>query len=131
MQEKEKIRVLTKIKNGKTSFKGVGEIIEDGEIKPLKQGTIVPFMGYFEQTVIKALLNDGYDMVVSINKTNEVCEIYYLKESAEKSFEKSRMKYKDICFKMSQSIVEKERETFLNEIRVPVVLKELKEKGQG
>ncbi|MBQ3797702.1 MAG: EAL domain-containing protein [Butyrivibrio sp.] len=118
-----------KVKNGKTKFKGSGEIIEDGQIKPLRQGTIVPYMGYFEQPVIKTLLDDGYDMVVSVNKKTEVCEVYYLCEKLWDIFESSRLKYTDICFKLSQSVVEEEQEAFLDQIRIPVILEELKDRG--
>ena len=118
-----------KIKDGKTSFKGTGDIIEDGVITPLKQGTIVPYMGYFEQTVIKALLADGYDMVVSVQKNTEACEVYYLYEKLSNLFESSKLRYTDICFRLSQKVVEEERESFLDQLRIPVILKELKEKG--
>ena len=40
-----------KVKNGRTAFKGEGEIIEDGQIVPLTQGPVVPYMGYVEQPV--------------------------------------------------------------------------------
>ena len=118
-----------KVKNGKTTFKGVGEIIEDGVITPLKQGTIIPYMGYFEQTVVKTLLADGYDMVVSVHKKTEVCEVYYLCNKLWEVFESSRLKFTDICFKLSQAVVEEEREAFLDQIRIPVILRELKENG--
>ena len=118
-----------KVKNGKTMFNGVGEIIEDGEITPLKQGAIIPYMGYFEQPVIKALLADGYDMVVSVHKKTEVCEVYYLCDKLWEIFESSRLKYTDICFKLSQTVVEEEREAFLDQIRIPVILNDLETKG--
>ncbi len=118
-----------KIKNGKTKFKGVGEVIEDGKRSPLKPGTIVPYMGYFEQPVIKTLLADGYDMVVSVNKKTEVCEVYYLSGELGRVFAESRLRFKDICFKTSQYVVEEERENFLDQVTIPVILKELKEKG--
>lgn len=118
-----------KIKDGKTSFKGKGEIIEDGTVRPLKQGTIVPFMGYFEQTVIKALLADGYDMVVSVHKKTEVCEVYYLYEKLGEVFENSKLRYTDICFRLSQKVVEEERDSFLDQLRISVIMNELKEKG--
>ncbi|WP_022777501.1 EAL domain-containing protein [Butyrivibrio sp. AE3009] len=118
-----------KVKNGKTTFKGKGEIIEDGTIRPLKQGTIVPFMGYFEQTVVKTMLADGYDMVFSVNKKTEVCEVYYLHEHLKELFESSKLKYPDICFRLSQLVVEEEQESFLDQLRASVILKELKEKG--
>ncbi len=118
-----------KVKNGKTFFKGVGEVISDGLIRSLKQGTIVPYMGVFEQPVIKTLIADGYDMVVSVNRKNEICEVYYLCEQLWEVFESSRLRYKDICFKLSQTVVDDEREDFLNEIRLPYVFEELKEKG--
>ncbi len=118
-----------KVKNGKTTFKGKGEIIEDGTIRPLKQGTIVPFMGYFEQTVVKTMLADGYDMVFSVNKKTEVCEVYYLHENLKELFESSKLKYPDICFRLSQMVVEEEQESFLDQLRASVILKELKEKG--
>ncbi|WP_026517230.1 EAL domain-containing protein [Butyrivibrio sp. MC2021] len=118
-----------KIKNGKTTFKGEGDIIEDGEITPMKQGTIVPYMGYYEQSVIKTLLADGYDMVLSVHKKNENCEVYYLDEKIQEIFESSKLKYPDVCFNVSQKVVDEERDTFLNQMRLPLVLKEIKEKG--
>ena len=117
-----------KIDNGKTVFKGVGEIVEDGTITPLKQGAIVPYMGCFEQTVVKSLLGDGYDMVVTVNKTNEVCEVYYLVESLWEAFESSRLKYRDICERLSQDVVKEEREHFLEQTQLDLVVKELKER---
>lgn len=118
-----------KVKNGKTTFKGKGEIIEDGAVKPLKEGTIVPYMGYFEQTVVKSMLADGYDMVFSVNKKTEVCEVYYLHEHLKELFESSKLKYPDICFKLSQLVVEEERESFLDQLRSKVILAELKKRG--
>ena len=118
-----------KVKNGKTSFKGVGEIIEDGAIIPLKQGNIVPYMGDFELPVIKSILGDGFDMVVTVNMKNEVCEVYYLCEKLWELFENSKLRYKDICFKMSQTVVEEERDTFLDEMRLSVINNDLKTKG--
>ncbi|WP_029324499.1 EAL domain-containing protein [Butyrivibrio sp. AE3004] len=118
-----------KVKGGKTTFKGKGEIIEDGIITPLKQGPIVPFMSYIEQPVIRALISEGYDMVVTVYKKDEHCEIYYLKETLSQTFESSRLQYKDICFKISQDIIEEERENYLKEIRLPVILKEMSARG--
>ena len=118
-----------KVKNGKTSFTGLGEIIEDGVISPLKQGNIVPYMGDFELPVIKSILVDGYDMVITVNMTNEVCEVYYLNEILWDVFENSKLRYKDICFKLSQSIVEEERDAFLDQMRLSVVYNELQTRG--
>ncbi|WP_026653566.1 EAL domain-containing protein [Butyrivibrio proteoclasticus] len=118
-----------KVKNGKTVFKGVGEKIEDGMITPLKQGTIIPFMGVYEQPVIKALMEDGYELVVSVNITNSVCEVYHLSDELSAIFEGSRLQFNDICFKLSQNVVDEERDIFLDNIRIPYILEELKEKG--
>ncbi len=118
-----------KIKDGKTSFIGEGEIIEDGVISPLKRGTIVPYMGYFEQTVVKTLLADGYDLVISVNINTEVCEVYYLYDKLWETFESSRMRYTDICFRLSQKVVEEEREAFLDQVRISVILDELRDRG--
>ncbi len=118
-----------KVKNGKTVFKGKGDIIEDGAILPLKQGTIVPYMGYVEQPVIRTILSEGYDMVVTVYKEDERCEVYHLCDNLSEIFESSKLKYKDICFKISQTVVEEEREVFLKGMSLSVVQKELREKG--
>ena len=118
-----------KIKDGRTTFSGIGEIVEDGKIMPLKQGTIVPYMGYFEQIVIKTLIIDGYDMVVGVHKENETCEVYYLSEKLQKFFESSRLKFSDIARKLSEGIVEEEQEAFLDQVTIPKILQELEEKG--
>ena len=118
-----------KVKNGKTIFKGVGAVIEDGTIKPLKEGPVIPYMGVFEQPVIKAILSDGYDLVVSVNKKNETCEVYYLDEKLWEIFEGTKLKFTDVCFKLSQKVVEEEREAFLDQIRIPVVSAEMLERG--
>jgi EAL domain-containing protein (putative c-di-GMP-specific phosphodiesterase class I)/GGDEF domain-containing protein/peptidase E len=118
-----------KVKDGITRFSGVGEIIEDGEIKPLKQGIIVPLMGYFEQTVIKTLLADGYDMVVGVHKENGTCEVYYLSDRIRKFFESSRLKFNDVLMKLAEGVVEEERESVLEQVTIPTILQELKEKG--
>ncbi len=118
-----------KVKNGKTTFKGKGEIIEDGIVYPLKQGTIVPYMSYVEQPVIRTLISEGYDMVFSVEKNDEHCEVYYLKDYINNIFERSKLQYRDICFKLSQIVVEEEREAFLDGIRLDVIMKEMREKG--
>ncbi len=118
-----------KVKNGKTVFNGVGEIIEDGAISPLKQGTIIPYMGVYEQPVIKTLLEDGYDMVVSVNKYTEICEVYYLCDKLRDVFESTKLRYKDICFKLSQEVVQEEQDVFLNEIQLPIICDELITRG--
>ncbi len=118
-----------KIKNGKTTFIGVGEIIEDGEVIPLKEGNIVPYMGDFELPVIKSILSDGFDIVFTFHKKNDVCEVYHLHQNLWEDFSNCKLRYKDICFKLSQKVVEEERESFLDQQRLSVVLSELKEKG--
>ncbi|WP_158589473.1 EAL domain-containing protein [Butyrivibrio sp. CB08] len=118
-----------KVKNGKTVFRGVGELVEDGKITPLKQGTVIPYMGVYEQPVIKTILEDGFDLVVSVNTTNQVCEIYHLCEEFSRLFATSRLKYSDICFRLSQMIWEDEKDTFLINVALPNIRKELKEKG--
>jgi EAL domain-containing protein (putative c-di-GMP-specific phosphodiesterase class I)/GGDEF domain-containing protein/peptidase E len=118
-----------KIKKGKTVFCGTGSIIEDGSIRPLKEGTIVPYMSYIEQPVVKTILEDGYDLVVTVEKQTEKCEVYYLQDRLAEVLESSKLLYKDICFKLSQNVVEEDREAFLDEIRLSVVLPELAEKG--
>lgn len=118
-----------KVKNGKTTFRGVGEIIEDGKITPLKEGSIIPYMGVYEQPVIKAILEDGYEMVLSVNVKNENCEIYHLSRELSGIIEGSRLKYNDICFKLSHWITEEEREIFLDNSRISFIADELKEKG--
>lgn len=118
-----------KVKNGKTSFVGKGEIVEDGLISELKQGNIVPYMSDFELPVIKSILVDGYDMVATVNKTNEVCEIYYLCEALGQEIEGSKLRFRDICFKLSQKVVDEEREAFLDQIRLSVITEELVSRG--
>ena len=118
-----------KVKNGKTVFKGIGEKIEDGNVTPLKQGTIIPYMGVYEQPVIKTLLEDGYELVVSVNITNDVCEVYHLSGELSEVFESSRLKFSDICFRLSQKLIEEEREMFLKNNRIPFIISELEEKG--
>ena len=118
-----------KVKNGKTIFKGEGEIIEDGVIHPLKQGPIVPYMGYVEPPVIRKILSDGYDMVVTVYIPDERCEVYHLRDQLAEVFESSKLRYRDICFKLSQRIVEEERECFLDQVRIPVILDEMNDRG--
>ncbi|MCR5556932.1 MAG: EAL domain-containing protein [Butyrivibrio sp.] len=118
-----------KVKDGKTSFVGIGDIIEDGDIKTLKPGIIVPYMGYFEQSTIKTLLKDGYDMVAGVHKKNETCEVYYLDEKLQEFFVKSRLKYSDICETISIGVVEEERQSFLDQIKLSVIMEELKDRG--
>ena len=118
-----------KVKSGRTSFKGVGEIIEDGIITPLKEGAVIPYMGVYEQPVIKAILADSYDMVVSVNKNSGTCEVYYLNETLWDVFESTKLKFNDICFKLSQKVVEEEREEFLNVMRIPYVCEEIRTRG--
>jgi EAL domain-containing protein (putative c-di-GMP-specific phosphodiesterase class I)/GGDEF domain-containing protein/peptidase E len=118
-----------KVKNGKTTFRGKGEIIEDGMIHPLKQGTIVPYMSYVEQPVIRTVLSEGYDMVVTVHKQDEHCEVYYLYDRLGEVFESSKLRYRDICFKLSQKVVEEERECFLDQLRLSVILEELADRG--
>ncbi len=118
-----------KVKSGKTVFKGEGEIIEDGTIRPLKQGTIVPYMGHIEQPVIKSLLEDGYDMLIAINKETEKSEVYYLSERLSAVFETGKMNYPDICFRISQRIVEEERECFLDQLMLSVIMSEIIDRG--
>ncbi|WP_029233123.1 EAL domain-containing protein [Butyrivibrio sp. VCB2006] len=118
-----------KVKNGKTTFKGVGEKIEDGIITPLKQGNIIPFMGVYEQPVIKTLMEDGYELVVSVNITNKVCEVYHLSEELSKLFEGSRLRYEDICLTLSQKISIDERDAFVENSSIPVIIDELNNKG--
>lgn len=118
-----------KAKNGKTSFKGVGEVIEDGKISPLKQGAIIPYMGVYEQPVIKTLLADGYDLVMSVNKKTNVCEMYYLDEKLWETFEGVKLKYTDVCFKLAQKVVEEESEVLLEYMKIPFIMQEMRERG--
>ena len=118
-----------KAKNGKTSFKGVGEVIEDGKISPLKQGPIIPYMGVYEQPVIKTLLADGYDLVMSVNKKTNVCEMYYLDEKLWETFEGVKLKYTDVCFKLAQKVVEEESEVLLEYMKIPFIMQEMRERG--
>ena len=118
-----------KSKNGKTKFKGVGEVIEDGVISELKEGPIIPYMGFIEQPVIKAILSDGYDLVVSVNKTNEVCEMYHLDEKLLSAFEGVKLKYSDVCFRITQRIVEDERDVFDEQSKLSSICAELSERG--
>ena len=119
-----------KVKNGRTSFKGEGEIIEDGQIVPLTQGPVVPYMGYVEQPVIRTLLSEGYDMVVTVYKPDERCEVYYLCDQLADVFENSKLSYQDICLEMSNKVIEEERQSFIDQVRLPVILEELSEKGE-
>lgn len=118
-----------KVKNNKTIFRGEGEIIENGNISPLKQGTVIPYMGIYEQPVIKAILEDGFDMIASVNITNDTLEIYHLSDDLTDVFENSSLKFRDVCQTLSKNIVENEREIFLDNIRIPFIINELKERG--
>ena len=118
-----------KVKNGRTRFKGVGEIVEDGVVSPLKEGPIIPYMGVYEQPVIKAILADGYDMIVSVNITNGVCEVYYLNQSLWGVFESTKLKYNDIVFKLSQKVVEEERDDFLKCMNMSFICQEIVDRG--
>ena len=118
-----------KVKNGMTTFKGEGELIEDGVISPLKQGNIVPYMSYIEQPVIRTLISEGYDMVFTVEKHDERCEVYFLREDLNDIFERSRLNYKDICQKVSRSIVEKERDNFMEEMQLSYIEKEMADRG--
>lgn len=118
-----------KVKNGKTVFRGVGELIEDGKMKPLKQGTIIPLMGVYEQPVIKTILEDGYDLVFSVNIDTKVCEVYHISDEFTEVFATSRLKYNDISFKLSQMLWEEERAYFLSNVDMSNVIKEMQEKG--
>lgn len=94
-----------KVKNGKTTFKGIGQVIEDGITLPLKQGEIVPYMSYVEQPVIKTLISEGYDMIFSVEKHDEHCEIYYFKDYIGDVFKTSQLSYKEICARIAESVV--------------------------
>lgn len=118
-----------KVKDGKTSFKGEGEIIEDGIITPLKEGPIIPYMGVFEQPVIKAILTDGYDLVMTANKNTDTCEIYYLDQKLWKTFESAKLKFTDVCFRLSQKIIDEERDSFLEQIKFDFIIQEMRDKG--
>ncbi len=118
-----------KVKSGKTTFKGEGEVIEDGIVSPLKQGTIVPYMSYVEQPVIRTIISEGYDMVFSVEKNDEHCEVYFGSDRIHNIFERSRLQYKDICFKISQAVVPEERESYLDQLSLPNILKEMSERG--
>lgn len=118
-----------KSKNGKTKFKGVGQVIEDGTISPLKEGPIIPYMGVIEQPVVRALLSEGYDIVMTVNTTNDVCEIYHLDEKLLSVFEGAKLTYKDIFFRIAQRIVDDERDAFVNESDLSFIRDELAERG--
>ncbi len=118
-----------KVKNGKTIFRGVGELIEDGKITPLKPGTIIPLMGVYEQPVIKTILEDVYDLVVSVNINTNVCEVYHVSEEFKEVFESGRLKYNDISFRLSQLLWEEEQSYFLSNVALSNVTKEMEEKG--
>ena len=118
-----------KVKNGRTKFRGVGEIIEDGVISPLKEGAVIPYMGMYEQPVIKSILADGYDMIVSVNTTNGTCEVYYLNQNLWSVFESTKLKFNDIIFKLSQKVVEENQEDFLKTMRIPLIREEIAKTG--
>ena len=118
-----------KVKNGKTIFKGVGDLIEDGKITPIKPGIVIPLMGVYEQPVIKTILEDGYDLVVSVNINTKVCEVYHLSDEFTEVFESSRLKYNDVSFKLSQMLWEEERAYFLSNVELGNVIAEMNEKG--
>ena len=118
-----------KVKNGRTRFKGTGEVIEDGVRSTLKEGPVIPYMGIYEQPVIKAILADGFDMVVTVNMKNENCEVYYLCETLWEVFESTKLKYSDVCFKLSQKVVEEERESFLKGMKLKEIFREIEENG--
>ena len=86
-------------------------------------------MGIYEQPVIKAILADGFDMVVTVNMKNENCEVYYLCETLWEVFESTKLKYSDVCFKLSQKVVEEERENFLKGMKLKEIFREIEEKG--
>ena len=98
-----------KAKDGRTIFKGKGEIIEDGLVTPLKQGAIVPFMGYVEQPVIKTLFSEGYDMVFCVEKNDKRCEVYYLNDDLRNLFVQTHLEYNEICEKLALTVVPEER----------------------
>ncbi len=118
-----------KVKNGLTTFKGEGEIIEDGEITPLNQGTVIPFMSHVEQPVIRTIISEGYDIVFSVEKHDERCEVYFLKDKFIDIFERSRLNYKEFCEKIAEYVVEEEKEAFLDQISLSVIQEEMVERG--
>ncbi len=118
-----------KAKNGKTTFKGAGEIIEDGKISTLKQGPIIPYMGVYEQPVIKALLADGYELVMAVNKNTNACEMYHLGEKLWETFEGVKLKFTDVCFKISQKLTVEEQDIFLEQMKIPFIMQEMRERG--
>lgn len=119
-----------KEKNGKTFFKGKGEIIEDGIITPLKQGAIVPFMSYVEQPVIRTLISEGYDIVFSVEKNTERCEIYFLSERLGYDFTQTRMKYKDFCEIFSRRVIPEERAGYLEEVELSNIKNNMATRGE-
>lgn len=118
-----------KAKNGKTKFKGSGEIIEDGVIYLLNEGPLIPYMGVIEQPVIKTIISEGYDLVLSVHKKSEKCEIYHLDDKLLNVFEGAKLTYKDICFRISQKLMEEEKESFLEDSKISYISKELIERG--
>ncbi len=118
-----------KAKDGRTIFKGKGEIIEDGLVTPLKQGAIVPFMGYVEQPVIKTLFSEGYDMVFCVEKNDKRCEVYYLNNDLRNLFVQTHLEYNEICEKLALTVVPEERASYLNQIRLPVIKREMNKRG--
>ncbi|WP_026495652.1 EAL domain-containing protein [Butyrivibrio sp. WCD3002] len=117
-----------KVKNGKTIFRGEGEVIEDGERSPLEQGDVIPYMSYVEQPVIRTIISEGYDIIFGVEKHDGRCEVYFLKDNVAGIFERSRLNYQEICEKVAEIVVEDEREAFLDQIRLPVIQKEMKER---
>ncbi|SEL00912.1 EAL domain, c-di-GMP-specific phosphodiesterase class I (or its enzymatically inactive variant) [Butyrivibrio sp. ob235] len=119
-----------KVKNGETSFFGKGEVIEDGVIYPIKPGKIIPFMSYVEQPVIRSLISEGYDMIFAVEKNEERCEVYHLDVSLWGIFTESRFDYKEICKRLSQTLVKEEQEIFLEQVRISSIQEELAKRGE-
>ncbi|SDB42483.1 EAL domain-containing protein [Butyrivibrio sp. INlla16] len=119
-----------KVKNGETSFFGKGEVIEDGVIYPVKPGKIIPFMSYVEQPVIRSLISEGYDMIFAVEKNEERCEVYHLDMSLWGIFTESRFDYKEICKRLSQTLVKEEQEIFLEQVRISSIQEELAKRGE-
>ncbi len=119
-----------KVKNGETSFFGKGEVIEDGVIYPVKPGKIIPFMSYVEQPVIRSLISEGYDMIFAVEKNEERCEVYHLDMSFWGIFTESRFDYKEICKRLSQTLVKEEQEIFLEQVRISSIQEELAKRGE-
>ena len=118
-----------KVKNGRTRFKGTGEVIEDGVVSPLKEGPVIPIMGMYEQPVVKSILADGFDMIVSVNKNNGICEVYYLTQELWEAYETTKLRFNDVSFKLSQKVMEEERGKFLKYMRIPSIDEEVKRNG--